>query len=664
MNIEVITKPYQVINMVEKIKTARLLGVDTETTGLDPYTYHPLLISLYANDTAYVLDLTKLGKDATKHLKSVLEDPNIKKIGHNLTYEYKFFYHTARIEMQNMHDVMVVERLIRAGLRLKHTLKDVTMRRLNIDMDKTIRKTFIGMDIQDVSFTEEQYQYSAMDAVYPVDMYGLQMQEIDKLSLRRIYNLEMSILAPTAMMEYTGITVDRDMLVAMIAPFEHFVGLADKALQDMIIMNGGADQIVFSRNGYSALNTASDDQMKQVLLRMGIKIEYKGKLSLDSKAVQRWDMLQRKKKGKTYKGFDVDYHQLVEDEEVANALDAYIGIDHPVLRAFTFLQGARKLLSTYIHGIINAINPITGKVHPFFNTLGAEATGRYSSNGPNFQNLPKDDKMRVLGLGAYSLRKCIKANKGRKLIIADYAGIELVILAVNAKAHSLLDKILRGDIHTDVTINVLGYKEITKQNKKQFPHVKWRDGSKTMSYSIAYGTTGKNVAETLNIILAEFGFKIDAKEGDKLIEAWFNMFPEVKAYLHKNAKQAIDKCYVTDVWGRRRNWNERWFMNIWKRHAAEREGQNAPVQGTSATMTKLAIALLWAALDRKRARIVITVHDEIVVEATEAYAETAAQLTKECMEQAIRETLPDVADIVGLYEGTSVAVHISDCYDK
>jgi DNA polymerase I-like protein with 3'-5' exonuclease and polymerase domains len=559
---------------------------------------------------------------------------------------------------------MIVDRMVFAGLRMKHTLKDVVMRRLGIDLDKAIRKTFIGATPDEVSFDKEQYEYSAMDAVYPVLVYEAQMKDVQELGLERIYNLEMNIIAPTALMEYTGVNINRALLLEMVDPFEYFVKTADKALQDMLIMHGAAEEITFLPEGYFAINSSSDDQMKQALLRIGIKIEAKGKLSLNSKAVQRWDMLQRKKRGKTYKGFEVDYHQLIDDDEVADALDAYIGLDNPILRAFTFLQGARKLLSTYIYGLIDAINPVTKRVHPFFNSYGAEATGRYSSNGPNFQNLPKDEKLAVLGLSKYSLRKCIEATKGRKLIIADYSGIELVILAANANAKSLMDKILRGDVHTDVTKEVLAYKDITKENKKKEPHARWRDGAKTMSYGIAYGTTGRNIAETLNIKLASQGFRIDAAEGDKLIEKWFNLFPEVKQYLDKNAKQAVEKGYVTDAWGRRRNWNKAWFMDKWKRLAAGREGMNAPIQGTSATMTKRAIELIWNTLDRKKARIIITVHDEIVVESIDSYVETAAQIVKECMEQAIKETLPEIAHEVGLYEGTSVSPSISERYDK
>ncbi len=665
MNIKVITKRVEYTQMIQNIQRASILGIDTETTELDPYTYHPLLISLYDGTTAYVVDLLKIHPQHIKELQPILEDPNILKVGHNLSFEWKFFYHLARIEMVNMHDVMISDRMIFAGLRMKHTLKDVALRCLGIDMDKTIRKSFINVDPNDITFSEEQYEYSALDAVYPVQMYQMQMDDIIARNLNRIYRLEMNIIAPTALMEYTGVTVNRSMLEAMIDPFEHFVYAADKALQDMLISHGAAENILFTSDGYSVLNTGSSDQVLEALHRIGIDVvDSKGKPSLNNKVVQRWDMLQRKKKGKKYKDWEVDYHKLIEDEDVADALDAYIGLDNPFLRAFTFLQGARKLLSTYVYGLIDAINPVTNRIHPFFNSYGAEATGRYSSNGPNFQNLPNDKKLKVLGLGLYSLRKAIEATKGRILIISDYSGIELVILAANSGDTPLMDMILRGDVHTAVAREVLGYTLLTPENKKKEPYKLWRDAAKTLSYAIAYGTTGRNVAETLNIMLASEGFKIDAIEGDRLIQKWFELFPKTYEYLMKNAHQAVDKGYVTDAWGRRRNWDKSTFVEKWKRLAAMREGMNMPIQGTSATMTKRAIELLWEQLNRKKARIVITVHDEIVVESTLAYVDEAKVIIKACMEQAIKETLPVVAHEVGKYEGTSVSPSTSDRYDK
>lgn len=629
------------------------IGLDTETTSLDPYVARLLLISISTNqDVSYVFDMTKL---PVSIFKDVLENPHILKIGHNLTYDYKIFYHQG-IQLRGMHDTMIADRLIHAvGYKMGFSLADVTKRRLNIVRDKTIREGFINKE--DSLFSEEEIQYAGEDTTYLHPIYEQQMAEIEKLDLKRVYVLEMSIIAPTAMMEYSGVYVNTEMLSAMKAPFEDHIRIADKALQDIFIAHNAADTVVFSRDGYYCVNTNSTQQIKDMLHRVGVTIP-----TLNVKDVQRWELEQRKSKKK--KVDDFSYSDYIDDEEVATAIDQYPGVDNKFLRALGFLKGARILLNTFIYGILDRVNTTTGRVHPSFNSLGAMATGRYSSTKPNFQNIPTDKKLQLLGLGAYSIRNCIEAPAGKHIIIADFASIELVILAALSNDQHLLEEILRGDVHTYVVKEVLNYKEITPQNKKKEPHKFWRDAAKTLSYGIAYGTTGRNISETLNVMLASQGYKITPQDGDDLIAKWYSLFPTTAGYLNANARKAVLDGYVTDAWGRRRNWDRSMFIDKWKRFAAEREGKNAGIQGSSATMTKRAIQLFWERADFSKAKMIICVHDEIVVESDQEYTETACALLKEAMEQAIKEVLPNVAHEVGKYEGTSVDPKISVRYDK
>lgn len=656
--------------LLRALENKKYIGIDFEFTDLDVYASTLLLMSIaYAADHSYVLDFTKLPLDYLKQLKPILESPDVLKLTHYATIEYKQLYHNARIMMQNIHDTLVVEQMIFGGLNYQFDLKAVTERRLGITRDKTIRKEFTTWQ-EGETFTQEQIQYSGEDASSLISIYFDQMKDIDERGLQRIYDLEMAILAPTAIMEYTGIPVNKAMLQEMIEPFTRFANSAEKAFQDILIEHGAAEQLVFDRDGYKAINANSVSQVKEALVKLGIEIRnQQGKLSLDSKIVQRWDMLQAKKKGKRYKDWEVDYHTLLDDDEVADALDLYTVLDNKIVRAYVFMTGARKLISTFIIGLIDAVNPVTTRVHAGFKSYGAHRTGRYSSTNPNFQNLPNDKKLEVLGLGKYSIRQCIQASKGRKLIISDYSGVELVILAVLSGDKQLLDQILLEDIHTFVTHNVLGYKEITAENKKKKPYKLWRDAAKTLSYGIAYGTTGRNIAETLNIMLGSVGFKIDQRQGDELIEKWYTLFPKTYAYLESNANKAVRDLYVTDAWGRRRNWHKEILYSTdrsakWKRLAAMREGKNMPVQGSSASMTKRAIQLLWDRLDMKKARLIICVHDELIVESVSSYIEDAKVIIKECMEQALAEVLPAVADMVGKYEGLSVSPVESQKYDK
>lgn len=669
--IKVIQTTEQFYEVYYALRGKQYISIDTEATDLNPHKAKLLLISLYAGDIAYVLDMTKLPVSSLELIRDILEDETVIKVGHNLIVEYKMIYKAAKIMMRGFFDCMIVDRMLYAGLtfvngeKLRYGLKDLASRYLGIEVDKEIRESFIGATTLQ-EFSEEQLKYSGMDAVYPYQIMFLQQEKIKEKDLRRIHDLEMSNIPPASFMEYTGITIDVPQLQSMVEPFERFVKAADKALQDLFIQHGAADNILFSRDGYQVINTASHDQMHVALNKVGIDIRDKqGKPSLNSKVVQRWDMQQSKKKGKkSYKDFDIDYHALIDDSDVADALDLYLGLDNPFLRAHAFVTGARKLLSTYVIGILESVDPETKRLYCHFNIYGAQATGRYSSTDKNLQNLPNDEKLKRLGLGKYSLRQCLVAGKGRKLIISDYSGIELVILAVLSGDDQLMEQILHGDIHTYVTREVLGYTDITKENKKQYPHELWRYGAKTMSYSIAYGTTGRNVSETLNIKLASQGFKITPQEGDALIEKWYKLFPKTAAYLQKNAQQAVELGYVTDCWGRRRNWNKSDLVQKWIRLAAMREGMNASIQSTSATMTKYAMALIFDKLDIKRARIVITVHDEIVIESIDSYVDEAVSIVKWGMEESIKQTLPTVSHDVGKYESLSANPQVSEKYDK
>jgi DNA polymerase I len=650
--------------LLDALDSATIIGIDTEFSSLDVYASTLLLISMAVNGEKFVLDMTVLPKNYLADLKPYLENPAILKVGHNLIAEWKQLYHNCRIMMAGMHDTMIAEQMLFGGLVMRFSLREVANRRLGIDLDKTVREEFIDWQ-PGQTFSQQQLEYSADDAVHPLVIYVQQMAEIEEKELQRIYDLEMSIIAPTAIMEYTGAYINREMLEAMIEPFNHFVQQADHAFQDILIEFGAAEQILFSEDGYSVINAGSPKQVLEAMNRIGINVS-----SMNSKVVQRWDLMHTNKKGKKDRSFELDYHDLMDDEEVADALDDYRMLNNKVLRAYAFLTGAKKLVSTFIEGMIAAINPITKRIHANFKSYGAGRTGRYSSWGPNFQNIPNDLKLKLLGLGQYSIRKAIEAPKGRKLIIADYSGIELVILAVLSGDTQLMDQILNGDIHSYVVREIFGIQDISDQNKKEEPFKSWRQAAKRVSYSNAYGTTGANLSDQVNIDLAKIGQKFTKKEADDIIVKWFALFPQTSAYLENNAKLAVQQLYVTDAWGRRRNWDKQiiWFSNprdrYWKQLAAGREGKNAPIQGTSATMTKLAMKLMWERLDIRKARMIITVHDEVVLEAVDSYVEEAKTIMKESMEEAIRLVLPDIADKVGLYESLSVDPKESERYDK
>jgi len=150
----------------------------------------------------------------------------------------------------------------------------------------------------------------------------------------------------------------------------------------------------------------------------------------------------------------------------------------------------------------------------------------------------------------------------------------------------------------------------------------------------------------MTIKLAPVNAKYSPKQGEAIIEQWKAMFPAATLWLKKSARSAVVNGWVADSYGRKRFWNRDDFTMKWKKEAAEREASNFPIQALSATMVKLALVKTFERLDMKRAVIVSTVHDEIIVESTVEYAEQARLILKEAMEESAREVLPNLGSTV------------------
>lgn len=645
------------INTEDKLKVAlkylkrsKIWYCDTEGTSFDPHTNRLLLLQIKTDDDIYVFDFLQLSTDLLKQLIPAWVSADIKKVFQNAKYDIKVLYHHMKELPKNVHDTLVSEQLIFAGLQVGgFGLDDIARRRLGVVLDKTIRDTFINYDTANGSiFTEAQLNYAAQDVEILPEIYKQQMQEIAEKKIQRVYTDEMELISVVALMEYTGMPFDPNHMQSIAPQFEHAIKQAHKALQDIFIAAGVIDTIVFTKDGYKGFNASSPKyQVLPLMQAVGINLE-----DLSAKTIVQWDYKNRKRAKK----FELDFRELVDDEELADDIDVYGTLENDYLRAYGFYVALNKLYGTYVQGLPELINPVTKRIHSNFNQARA-VTGRFGSSKPNLQNLAKDGKLKSLGIDG-SIRQGFKCLPGRKLIIADYSGIELVIIADASEDDSLIDAVIQDQVHEIVTRDVLGHKDITVENKKQFPHKHWRDGSKKLSYSIAYGVQGRTLADSLTIELAPVGVKFTKEQGDALIAAWKARFPKAGLWLDKNARSVLHYGYVVDGVGRRRSWDVTTFGDKWKMLAAQREASNFPVQSLSAHMTKLALIYTHRGLDLKKARIVSTVHDEILVESITSYAYQAAEILKEAMERAANEVL------IRMGKEVHVKPDISDRYDK
>jgi DNA polymerase-1 len=280
-----------------------------------------------------------------------------------------------------------------------------------------------------------------------------------------------------------------------------------------------------------------------------------------------------------------------------------------------------KLKSTYIDALPQLVDA-RGRVHTSFNQAVA-ATGRLSSSDPNLQNIPIRTEL------GRTIRKAFVADAGQVLLSADYSQVELRILAHISGDTDLIETFRRGDdIHRATASKMFSIPQ------DQLTHDQ-RRAAKTINFGVLYGMSAFRLSNELNIPTAQ------AKE---FIDAYFSRYPKIQEYLDRTLEEARATGKVTTLFGRVRYIPEIHNKSFTVRGNAERMATNAPIQGTAADLLKLAMIALDARLDQRTARMLLTVHDEIVIETAEAQAPEMAEIVKETMENIFPLAVPLAVD--------------------
>jgi DNA polymerase I len=284
---------------------------------------------------------------------------------------------------------------------------------------------------------------------------------------------------------------------------------------------------------------------------------------------------------------------------------------HPVVPLVEEWRELTKLLSTYLETLPACIDPRTGRIHTTFNQLVA-ATGRLSSNNPNLQNIPVRTE-----LGA-QIRECFVAAEGCLLVTADYSQIELRLMALLSQEPALLDAYHRGDDVHRVTAAAVAGIPLDEVTKRQ------RDHAKATNFGIMYGLSAYGLSEQVDI---------PVEEARAFIEAYFAKYPRVQEFRERIVAQALQDGYVTTLFGRRRAVPELRSRNYNERSLGERLAVNTVLQGTAADIIKVAMVRLHRELDRRgmASRLVLQVHDELILECPEAEVEGGSALLREVM---------------------------------
>ena len=296
---------------------------------------------------------------------------------------------------------------------------------------------------------------------------------------------------------------------------------------------------------------------------------------------------------------------------------------HPIIQQILDYRQLTKLKSTYVDGLTKVIGP-DGRIHTSFqNTV--TATGRLSSIEPNLQNIPVRTP-----LGA-EMRKMFMAGPGNVLVDADYSQIELRLLAHIAKDQAMLEGFRTGaDIHTATAAQVFGVPEeqVTKQ---------MRSSAKAVNFGIVYGISAFSLAQDIGVA------QWQAKE---YMDRYFEKYAGIRDYQKNIVAQAKEQGYVSTEMGRRRWLPELKSSNFNMRSFGERVALNMPIQGTAADIIKLAMVRVQSRLKTEHfaGRLVLQVHDELIVECPEAEAPAIAKLLEEEMEQVVSLDVPLVAE--------------------
>ena len=372
--------------------------------------------------------------------------------------------------------------------------------------------------------------------------------------------------------------------------------------------------MLVDRDGIAAFGDELRDQLNACLGRIYEQVGYSFNLNSPKQLGEAlFDKLGLPHRKKTKSGYSTDAATL-------ESLRSY----SPVIDDILEYRSCQKLLSTYADGLLKVIGP-DGRVHSTF--LQTEArTGRLSSTEPNLQNIPVRTEQ------GSRLRGFFVAKPGCILLDADYSQIELRILA-HISGDAAMQEIFRtgGDIHRSTAARIYGM-------PPEMITPRLRSSAKAVNFGIVYGIGAYSLSRDIGVTV---------KEAEAFIQSYLDSFPGVRQYMDDTIAFGKEHGYVATLFGRRRALPELTSSNFNVRALGERMAMNTPIQGTAADVIKLAMVRVWQRLrdERLTARLILQVHDELIVEAPLEEADKAAQILGEEMEHAVNFAVPLTADV-------------------
>jgi DNA polymerase-1 len=604
---QIIDNPEKLLTLVQQLDSHQNpdhpIAWDTETTGLDPFTSHLVGIGCTwgenATDTAYIPIGHVQGQQLNlnlvlQSLAPILESDRHPKVLQNAKFDRLIFKHQGINLSGVVFDTMLASYVLHP--EQSHNLTDLCRRYLSgIEAlsykDLNIAK---GKTIADLEINLAAY-YCGLDCYSTYLLFAKLTAELTQIPdlEHLLQKIELPLEPILADMENRGIGIDRDYLAV----------LSEQLQLDLNLIETAA----YAEAG-ETFNLGSPKQLGDILFE---------KLGLN-----------RKKSRKTKTGYSTDHATL---EKLQG--------DHPIIDHILEHRTLAKLKSTYVDALPTLINPHTQRVHTDFNQT-VTSTGRLSSSNPNLQNIPIRTEF------SRKIRQAFIPQTDWLLVSADYSQIELRILAHLSQEPVLLEAYLQGeDVHR-VTAKLLFEKEDISATERNL--------GKTINFGVIYGMGAQRFAREANV---------SPEEGRLFIDRYRQTYAQVFNYLEMTKKKAIAAGFVTTIVGRRRYFefvsdslrqlrgcdpNQIDLDSLDINYADSqllRAAANAPIQGSSADIIKIAMINIAARLKNYQAQLLLQVHDELIFEMPPTEWEILATEIKQVMEQAITLTVPLVVDI-------------------
>jgi len=430
---ELVEDQNRLTELADLLAKEKAVALDIEATTLDPYTAELLLLQIATPSTAYVFDSRKLN---LAPLKKVISQEKTVKIIQNAKFDYGMLKAQTGMEINNIFDTMLAERILTTGITRDNSLRSITLKYLNVELAKETRETFIN---HTRSFSKKQLEYAAADVLVLFPIRRFQEKTLEKEDLREIAQLEFDLVPAVAEMELKGFLIDVDRWRKVITDYRKKAEAAAEKIQLELRPHFKHSQTDLFGNHADVVNLNSPSQILVAFRKVGLDLPSTGE----------------------------------------GILSQY---DHPLAKLLLEYRGYEKIITSFGENLLSKINKKTGRVHPDYMQIGAD-TGRFACSNPNLQQIPAESLF----------RECFIASPGYKLVIADYSQIELRLMA-ELSGDPVFVKAFKEDqdLHALTASQMFGIpiEKISKEKRFQ---------AKSINFGLMYGRGARSLAVQLGV---------------------------------------------------------------------------------------------------------------------------------------------------------------------